>query len=656
MADKRLTLLATALALLAALAAAAVVGDPLLHVLSPEGAAGYDAERIVFLNATLPRLAMALLCGSALGVSGAILQQVLRNPLASPTTIGLDAGARLALTIATLYSPALIGVGRDVVAIVGSVASALLTFMLARRRGFAPLALVLAGLVVTLYCGALAGTLTLLDSRWLASLFIWGSGSLAQQSWQPAIDLALRLALTLVPLFLLLRPLRLLDLGEDAARGLGLSIVTIRVASLGVALALAAFVTAAVGVIGFVGLVAPLAARLGGARGLGARLGWSAIIGSLLLLLTDLAVQLAAGSYGDLLPTGVVTAVLGSPILLWLLPRLRLLSAPHAGRMVPRYDVPRTRAGVAAAILLLGVLVAVALLFGRAPNGDWQWLAADRWAEILPWRWPRLVAAAAAGALLGAAGLALQRLSGNEMASPELLGVSGGAILAVALAILTSMPALPGGNFLPAAVGAFVVLVAILAFARRSGFAPERVLLAGVAINALLDAFIGFLSAAGDPRAIMLLAMLGGSTSTVTEAEAFRTVALAALFCAGTVAAARWLAVLPLGEASARSLGVPVPRVRFALLVLVAGATAAATPIVGPLTFVGLLAPRIAGLMGVVRPVPAVIASVTVGAALLVVADWLGRVLAFPFQLPTGIMASLVGAPLMFWLLQRREA
>jgi len=133
-------LLSLWLAALAAVAVALLITGPLAHVRATP-ATGYDAVRMVLLYATLPRLAMALLCGAALAVSGAILQQALRNPLASPTTVGVDAGARLALGSATIFAPGLLAIGRDAVALLGSAVSTLLVFALVRRRSFSALSI-----------------------------------------------------------------------------------------------------------------------------------------------------------------------------------------------------------------------------------------------------------------------------------------------------------------------------------------------------------------------------------------------------------------------------------------------------------------------------------------------------------------------------------
>lgn len=649
-------LLALCLALPTLLLTVLVVGPALASVWR-ESAVAYAPERMVLVYALLPRLAMAVLCGAALAASGALLQQALRNPLASPTTLGIDAGARLALALATLFAPALFGWGRDLVALAGSSLAAALVFSLARRQDFAPVPLVLSGLLVGLYCGALASILTLIDSRWLVSLFIWGSGSLSQQSWTPSLDLALRLGLAAPFALLLLRPLSLLELGDEAARSLGVPVARLRLGAVALAIALSAFTVSAVGVIGFVGLVAPIMARLAGARDFPARLLWSSVIGALLLLLTDLLVQFAAGSSSDFVPTGAVTAILGSPILLWLLPRLQAAIRPPSPRKsapAPGHGFERSAPWIWALGFGLALLIAAALFLGRDPEGGWHWLGRSEMAAVLPWRWPRVLAVAAAGGLLACAGFSLQRLTRNEMASPEILGISAGSTFAVAIALFALGALSPGGALLAAFAGAIATLVLILRLGRRSGYAPERMLLAGIAVSALLDAVIGVVTAAGDPRAVQLLSWMAGATSTVEPVGAVVAAGAAVLVLGLTVLSGRPLELLALGEASAGSLGLGVRTARLLLLTLAALATAAATPVVGPLTFVGLIAPHLVRLAGIRPVVPALFLSAVAGASILVAADWLARVATFPFQLPTGLVASLVGAPVLFWLLQRR--
>lgn len=635
---------------------AVLISGPLSYILAQRTPpTGYDIVRMVFLYSTLPRLAMAILCGAGLGASGAILQQVLRNPLASPTTVGVDAGARLALGVATIFAPTLFALGRDAVALFGSATSTLLVFALVRRREFSAISIVLAGLVVSLYCGALSAILVLVKDRYLASLFIWGGGSLSQQSWAPTIALAWRLGLVVLPLLLLLRPLSVLDLDDQSARSLGLSVTTLRVLAIGVAIAFSAFVTSAVGVIGFVGLVAPIIARLSGVRRFGERLLWSSFIGALLLLLTDATLQNFAGLSSEFVPTGAVTAVLGSPLLLFLLPRLKTATRPPLDLPTGHGFVIRMRwfPWIAVSIFLL---ILLAIFVGRGPLGAWQIASLRQLGELVTWRFPRTIAALCGGALLGVAGFILQRLTNNEIASPEVLGVSAGGMLAVAVSLFAFGTLGRANLTISATAGGFIVLALILLLGRRSGFAPERVLLAGVALNALIDAVVGVLSASGDPRAVMLLAWMGGSTSGTSMGDSLRLAAAAIALIATSLLTVRWLAILPLGGTQAKALGVPLTLVRFLLLLLAAIMTAAATPVIGPLTFVGLMAPHIVLTLGIRRQLPALLSTALAGAGVMVVADCLARTVAFPVQLPTGLVAALVGAPFLMVLLSRRRA
>jgi ferric hydroxamate transport system permease protein len=648
-------LVAAALALSAAALTAMLIGPELLRLRDP--AAGLDIDRLVLLHSSLPRLATSLLCGAALALAGTILQQVMRNPLASPTTLGLSAGAKLALTLATLLTPSLIGVGRDIVALGGSGLAALVVLGLASRRGFSPFSLVLGGLIVSLYCGALSSLLVLLNERYLESLFIWGSGSLAQQDWTIPLSLLPRLAVLSAAAMLLLRPMISVELGDAGTRAIGLSPRLIRIAGVSLAVGLSAVVTSAVGVIGFIGLIAPTIARLAGARRFGSRLLWSTLIGAALLWFTDELVQLLAGAAQDFLPTGAITALFGSPLLLLLLPRLRSIARPDTGAVTVRRRSRRTPIGLLSILACgLAALTAGALLLGRAPDTSWAWIGIEDWSAIMPWRAPRVMAALIAGGMLAVAGTLLQRLTGNEMASPEVLGVSSGAVLGIMATLYIFSAPSYGHQVTFAALGTLSVLLAILAIGGRSGFVPERVLLAGIALGALLDALVGALAATGDPRAFQLLRWMSGSTYGIDWATADTAALLGAVLVALALLGRRWLDLLPLGPVTASALGMPVVRARFAFYTLAAGLTAIATLIVGPLSFIGLMAPHIARELGLTRAAPQLIGAMIGGGALMVIADWLGRTIAFPYEMPAGLLSALVGAPFLLVLLGRKAA
>lgn len=611
-----------------------------------------DTAEILALYSFAPRLVVSLLAGGALGLAGAILQQVLRNPIASPTTLGIEAGAGLALAAALVWAPGLIGLGREWVALGGGLLAIGVVLALSRRSGFAPLVVILAGMVTGLACAALAALLALFNSHYLAGLFLWGAGSLSQQDWSAPAFLAPRLAFAGVAAVLLLRPLTLLGLDDDAARSLGLSLAAARLAALTVAVALTAFVAASVGSIGFVGLAAPVLARVSGARRVGARLLISALIGAALLWLTDQMVQLLSGAYGEMLPTGAVTTMLGAPLLLWMVPRLRL--PPHMGAGLTSHARglirPAPLLGGLALLLVLAALASVSI----GPGAD-GWSLAGPGDPVWALRMPRILAAVAGGTLLAVAGGILQRMTGNPMASPEVLGVSAGAACGLIVALFLFDAAGRAGQTLAATLGAFLALLAILALARAAKGAPERVILAGVAIGALLDSLVSLLMASGDPRAVLLLTWMTGSTYGIDLATAAGSLMAAALVLAALPTVARWLDILPLGDVSARALGMHSLFSRSLLLALAALATAMATLLVGPLSFVGLIAPPLARLAGLRRPLPELVGAALIGSLVMVGADFVGRTLAFPWQLPAGLIASMLGAPVFLWLLTRRQ-
>lgn len=623
-------------------------------VLSGTAGQSYDTQRMVLYYSTLPRLATALLAGAALALSGALFQQILRNPLADPTTLGVSAGANLALVVISLFVPGLLGAGRDVVALLGSATAAAIVIGFGARRGFSPYSLVLSGLVLSLWCGGLAAILIYLNQRYLASLFIWGAGSLAQQSWTIPLSLAWKMTIVAMVCALVMRPLSLLDLGESGSAALGVRLARLRVIVIACAVTLAAVVTSAVGVFGFIGLVAPTLARLSGARRPVQLIFWSPLIGAALLLFADSVLQLAAGGLDNFLPTGAVTAIFGSPLLLALLPRLKVRHRIQQAALPLR--APRWSAKAPVIIASIGVLglVTISLFVGRGPGGGWAVLSGEFFDAILAIRAPKVFAALASGAMLGVAGVILQRLTGNEMASPEVLGISAGATFGVAIALFAVAPGF-SGQFAFAVGGAISVLAIILLGSRRSTFAPERVLLAGIALSAMVDAVVGVLSSTGDPRAALLMRWMSGSTYLIDGTMAMWEVLIGAALVAIALATRRWLDILPLGPAPSAAVGIPLAKSRLALFGLAGLMTAAATLTVGPLSFVGLMGPHFARELRLTRALPQMIGAALIGGGLMTAADFIGRTIAAPYQIPAGLVSALIGAPCLMFLLGKRR-
>ncbi|WP_166261847.1 Fe(3+)-hydroxamate ABC transporter permease FhuB [Marinobacter salicampi] len=615
---------------------------------------GYDQVMIYYSWA--PRFAMAILIGLGLGLAGAVLQQVLGNPLASPTTLGVESGAQLSIAVTTLYAPALLALSPDFVAVAGGLLAAGLVVALTWKLGFSPVTVILAGLVISFFLGALNTAFLLFHGEYLGNLFIWGAGSLVQNDWSQFMELWPRVLVVGIALVLLMKPLQLLQLGAGSARSLGANVGALRLLALLLVVLMTAFVVSRVGVVAFIGLAAPVLARLLGARTLAQKLVWSALLGGGLLLLADVLAQWATGwTDGKLVPTGTATALIGGPVILLALRTMkndRHMPGENSGpaRFIPkRYPLKP--------ILVVGgaLLVAVAVLsLGWAPGLEgWRWTAPANWQDVMPWRGPRLLAAMAAGVALGLAGTIIQRLTGNVMASPEILGISSGAALAMVALTLLGADQSRSIQLLTGGAGGAAVLLLLLALSRRHQFSGHQLLLGGVAIYVFMDAGLRLVLAGGGTDAVRLLNWMAGSTWLVTGPEAISLAAITLVLAVVALMGSRALVILPLGSSSARSLGLPVSKARLLLLLLAAFLTAAATMVIGPLSFVGLMAPHLARVLGQQSAIRQLLVAALVGALLLAGADYLARVVMFPYQLPAGLLAALVGGGYFLWGMSR---
>lgn len=610
-------------------------------------------DQILLGFGLMPRGAIALVAGAALGLSGALLQAVLRNPIADPTTLGISSGAQLALVMATILAPGLLEFGRWPVAMTGAGLAAGLVMAIGARRAFAPVTMVIAGMLVGMTASAIATAVTLSRGEYLLSLVIWNGGSLVQQDWSGVLSLIPVLVLGAVGAGLLARPLRVLSLGAEGARGLGMNVALIRLAVVVLAVVLAGAVSAELGLIGFVGLAAPALARTLGARNLMQVMVAAPFVGALILSVCDGIVMALADVTGEMFPTGALTGLIGGPLLLWLLPRLRGSTPPGTERgdgPAPRLRRPGpVLAALSAAVVILGLVL---VWIGRVPQG-WAVLDWSSFQAFLPLRLPRLIAAGAAGAMLAVAGAILQRLTANPLASPEVLGVSGGASIGYAGMIYAfSTPGQPL-LMLGATIGGGLALTLVVLFARRRDMPAERVLLAGIAVSAMAAAVLSAIMAIGDAGSWQVLAWLSGTSGKVGAPEAAALALIAVLVILAAILASRWLTVLPLGAGVSGGLGLPLERARILLIAVAGLGTGAATVLIGPLSFVGLMAPHLSRRIGFARARDHILGSALIGCILMIAADFGARMAGFPYELPLGLFASLLGAPWLIWLMMR---
>lgn len=616
--------------------------------------AEHSFEFLQLQLSALPRLSMALLTGAALGLSGSLLQQITQNRLVSPMTIGASSGAWLGLVLATLLVPTFAASHGHWAALLGALVAVGLVLLIAGRSGIGGLPLVLGGMAMNLLLGALAAGLVLINNQYTQGLFVWGAGDLAQIDWHWVQWLWPKLLLAVPLLILAPRPLSLLQLGGDAAQGRGLALWPMMLVLFLAALWLCSVSITAVGLIGFIGLLTPNLAKMLGARTARDELCYSALLGALLLLGTDALALLANRVSGQLVPSGAAAALIGAPVLLWLA-RRHLAAEDPRGLQLPR-GAERFGWRSALWVALLAVLaLTVALGLARGVDG-WHL----QWPSALVWslRWPRVLTAASAGAGLAISGLLLQRLLRNPLASPDILGLSAGATLAVMLALIVFGGALLGAVApLAAFVGSLAVLAVLMLLGRRHHYSPALMALLGISLGALLNAALQFVLAKGSGDSFALLGWLAGSTYRATPAQALWLTVGVLLFGALALLFQRALTLIGIGDGVAASRGLNVPRLRLVLLVLVALLCALVTSLLGPVAFLGLLAPHIAVMLGARRVLPQLLLAAALGAVLMLLADWVGRTLIFPLQIPVGIVASvLCGSYFVYLLIRGRLA
>lgn len=313
---------ALAAAVLLALCVDLAVGDialPLGDVARALAGSGDGGTLLVVRELRLPRAMAGLLAGIGFGVSGALFQTMTRNPLASPDMIGITQGAGT-LVAAGVVLGADGGLGIQALGLVGALATAVLVYALAWRRGTTGYRIILVGIGVSWVCTSATDYLLARGGRFQAQAALgWLVGNLNGRDWRQATPLFVAIVLLLPVALLLGRLLGTLQLGDDVATGLGTRVQVVRVAILLTGVGLVAFATATAGPVALVGLAAPqIARRLAGtaaptpvAAGL---------TGAVIVLLSDLVARVAIP--GTELPVGIVTGVLGAPVLLWLLIRV----------------------------------------------------------------------------------------------------------------------------------------------------------------------------------------------------------------------------------------------------------------------------------------------------------------------------------------------
>lgn len=277
---------------------------------------GTQSQRFILNNYRIPRIIIAIIVGAGLATAGAILQGILRNPLASPDVIGVTKGAGLAAVIIIVLFPSSPIIFLPIAAFIGAAIIATILMLFVYKKGAQPNTLALVGIALGAICQAGIEYFMIKFPDDVSVTLLWLTGSLWARGWDHVYILLP--CLILIPILIgLTSKLDILSLGDDIATSLGERSKYLRYILLSVSVVLIGVCVATVGSIGFIGLIAPhIARRIVGSK-FNVLLPASALIGAVLLLIAD---SLGRGLFPPIeIPAGIITAVIGAPYFLYLL-------------------------------------------------------------------------------------------------------------------------------------------------------------------------------------------------------------------------------------------------------------------------------------------------------------------------------------------------
>ncbi|MFT6986815.1 MAG: ABC-type Fe3+-siderophore transport system permease subunit [Psychromonas sp.] len=256
---------------------------------------------------------------------------------------------------------------------------------------------------------------------------------------------------------------------------------------------------------------------------------------------------------------------------------------------------------------------------------------------------------------MASAGTVLQRLVYNPLASPDILGISAGATFAlIATSVFLGVNIFASGALI-AFSGSMVVLALLLLLGRKNQFSPASMIMTGIAISALIESLVQFSLAKGTQDSYTIISWLAGSTYRVTADAALTLAFSVMLIFSLIVSVSRWLTLLSAGRQFAAARGLNVQRCSIILLCAVALLCALVTTTMGPVAFIGLLAPHIAVMLGAKQARAQLIVAALCGGLLMLIADWLGQILLFPMQIAAGTLVSIIGGGYFLILLIRGQ-
>lgn len=613
-----------------------------------------------------PRAVMGIIAGSALAVAGALMQTVTRNPLASETTLGVNAGAYLAVVAGMIFFPTLQSQFSFPIAVLGGAGAAAAVFALGGGKRSTPIRVALSGMIVTLVLSSITSALIMLNQQTVQGIFLWGSGSLIQNDWSGASFSWPWVAGGILLVCFAARQLDILTLTEETSKSLGQNVALTRFLAMAVAVVIACVSVSVVGPIGFIGLVAPHLVRMMGVSKHIWLLPISAIWGSVVLLLADTIARSFIDSYGEL-PAGAITAAIGAPWLIWLALRMskQVKGSKGFSSNMSMSVGGSKRIGSFGLLVTIFSILMLAVWTLSLTSGSLYIPLTDVWAALIgqgqaihekilfDFRLPRLLIAGISGMAIAVSGSLIQNTIRNPLGDPQVIGITSGAGVG-ALLVIVVFPTLTG-IWLPvgAVIGGATAAAIVYAVSWRRGLDPMILTLVGIAVAAAGAAFINILIVYAKVSVAPALTWMAGSAYGRGWSELRVLVPSVIILFVLAWWQGRKVDLLSFSEESSTGLGLKVKQTRLYVAVIAVLLASIAAANVGAVGFIGLLAPHAARMLVGPHHRQAVVISALIGGLLLAAADWIGVVVLAPKELPAGVVTALIGAPYILYLMYR---
>ncbi|HDZ4936356.1 TPA: iron ABC transporter permease [Campylobacter jejuni] len=595
----------------------------------------------VFLNYNLSRFFMCLLCGFLLAFSSLILRIVMQNPLASDTTLGVAPSASFAILIATLFFPSFLNISKVLMGFAGAFSVLFLIFIFMLKRRLNSTSIILLGLISGMIFGALSSLLMLFYPEESKAFLLFNSGYFTQNGFKDVVEFFCYAGVALVSLYFFIPYFKILNLGDELASSVGQNIFYVKFFALCLSAYFITLVVSFVGVISFLGLFASVFVEFFKIKNIRKEFIICGFLGFFLLFVVDLLLQILQILKGVNLPTGGVLALIGSPLLIFAV--FRMLKETFNDDIYISCCFKEK-------YVIVGLILLVLMLFFLNLYFDFSTLNFKNMPdEILALRLNKLAILLLCGILLALVGFILQKLSFNPMASPEMLGINSGASLGVLFALYFSLEYIQ----IFAIIGALLVLCFLFFLSVQFNINMQKIILIGIAIMFFVDALGKIFLASGDFKAYVFLAYTQAGLINIDENLSLSLLIYTGIFLFILYILYPSLKIFSLGENCALSVGLNITKVRIIFLSLSAFACALSALCIGPFSFVGLLAAHIVRLLGIKKLYNQLLSTALLGICLMFLAYFISKIALFPYEIPLGIVATLLGSICLFFMIKR---